>query len=188
MSEKLQQHSPEHHQQTEAAHSREKAQVEKLKEKAAHAEHAPKDNLESIKQSIESTAISGKEYSIAEKEKPSHHGPHFVTRKLKNDAYKRLLKKTSTHLSKPEKTFSKVIHRPIVEKTSEIAGKTVARPSGILFGGIAAFIATVFLLIVSKRAGFTYNYLFFFLVFIGGYFAGLFVELIYRLIKKPARR
>jgi hypothetical protein len=179
--------TPEQQHNHEADRSQERSHAEKLKENAAKAEHAPKDNIEAIQKSIESTAISGKELSIGEKEKPVSSSPLFVTRKLKNDAYKRLMKKTQSHLSKSERSFSKVIHRPAVEKTSEIASKTIARPSGILFGGIAAFVATVFLLIVSKRAGFTYNYLFFFLVFVGGYFVGLIAELLYRLVKHPER-
>jgi hypothetical protein len=185
MTEKL--HAPEHQPSHEADRSHERSHAEKLKEKAAKAEHAPKDNLEAIQKSIEATAISGKELSIGEKEKATSSSPLFITRKLKNDAYKRLIRKTQSHLSAPERSFSKVIHRPVVEKTSDIAGKTVARPSGILFGSMAAFVASLFLVIISKRAGFTYNYLFFFLVFVGGYFLGLLAELFYRLLKRPQK-
>lgn len=187
MNEKLQHHSPEQHHNHEVDRSQERAKAEKLQDKATKAEHAPKDNLESIKQSIEATAISGKEYSIGEKEKTTSQSPLFVTKRLKNDAYKKLIKKTQSHLTKPERNFSTFIHRPSIEKASDVASKTIARPSGILFGGIAAFVASVFLLVISKRAGFTYNYLFFFLVFVGGYFSGLLIELVYRLIRKPTR-
>ena len=187
MKEKLQHHSPEQHRSQERETSQERTKAEKLREKATKAEHTPKDNIESIQRSIEATAISGKEYSIGEKEKATPHTPLFVTKRLKNDAYKKLIKKTQSHLSKPERNFSKFIHRPAIERVSEAASKTVARPSGILFGGLAAFLASLFLLIISKRAGFTYNYLFFFIVFVGGYFSGLLIEAVYRLVRKPPR-
>jgi len=58
-------------------------------------------------------------------------------------------------MSLPEKQFSKFIHRPIVEKASEVAGKTVARPSGIAGAAIASFIGLLMVYGVAKYAGFT---------------------------------
>ncbi len=43
-----------------------------------------------------------------------------------------------SQMSKPEQSFSRFIHTPVVEKTSEVLGKTVARPSGIAGAAIAA--------------------------------------------------
>lgn len=185
MSEKLHQASAEHNRSPENHNSKqEKEHLKELNEKAKSAEHKPKDSIESIKKSIESTAISGKEVSVSElaKKPDSARG---VTKELKYDAYKRLLRKTRAHLSAPEKTLSNIIHKPAVEKTSELAAQTVARPAGILFGGIGAFIGTVFVLYISKRNGFSYNYLMFLLMFVGGYIVGTIAEFTYRLVKKP---
>ena len=105
------------------------------------------------------------------------------TKHLKKDAYKRVIKKTQNNLSKTEKTFSKAIHNPVIEKVSDVSAKTVARPSGILFGSIGAFVASLVIYFISKRSGFEYNYLLFVMVFVGGYFIGLIAELFYKLIK-----
>lgn len=190
MSEQLpQHHSPEHHHDNpERERSQEKAHLKELQEKAEHAENIPKDAIESIKKSIESSAVSGKEYGVGEKADKAPSQSLAVTKSLKKTAYKRTLKKVRTQLSAPEKALSTAIHNPTVDKVSEVAGKTVARPSGILFGGIGAFAGSLFLLIISKRSGFTYNYLAFVLIFVAGYFVGLIVELFYRALRGKSYR
>lgn len=182
MSEKLHHPSPEHHSTGEHQEKAEQKHLKKLQEKAANSQETSKDTLADIKKSIESNAVSGKEYSVGERETKQTH-THGVTKHLKKDAYKRVLKKTQNQLSSPEKTFSKTIHNPVVEKLSDAGAKTIARPSGILFGGIGAFIGSIVIFFISKRSGFTYNYLLFILIFVGGYFIGLVVELFYRAVK-----
>lgn len=95
---------------------------------------------------------------------------------------KKFLEKTQKQLSTTDRAFSKIIHRPAIEKASDIGSKTVARPSGILFGGVGAFIGSLVVFIISKRSGFTYNYILFVLIFICGYMMGLLIELVYRLL------
>lgn len=187
MNEKLHHPTPEHHRSAEHHADHERKHLKELQEKAEKTTEASSDSIESIKRSIESTALSGKEYSVGEKETKQSH-TFGVTKHLKKDAYKRVLKKTQTHLSTPERTFSKAIHNPAVDKVSDVASKTVARPSGILFGGIGAFIGSLVVFYISKRSGFAYNYLLFLLIFIGGYLLGLIVELFYRLLKPAKQR
>ncbi len=76
------------------------------------------------------------------------------------------------------------MHLPAIEAASEVGAKTVARPIGLLAGGLCAFFGSVLLLWAAKHYGFRYNYLFFFLVFIGGYFLGLLVEATIKLLGK----
>lgn len=185
MGEKLQSHE-QHHQPEQHASSQERKHLEELHEKGRKAEHEPKDAIESIKKSIEQTAISGKEYASKGQEHKNHH-QYGITKQLKADTYKRTLRKAQAHLSRSERSFSKIIHRPVIERTSDIAAKTVARPSGILFGGICAFLGTLFVLLISKRSGFSYNYLLFALMFISGYVIGLILELIFRVLRKSSR-
>ncbi len=189
MSEKLHQHSPEqvkspesHHENLANKHHKERH------EKPSHTQEISKDSIDSIKHSIEQTALSSKDYHIAEKEDKKA-PTHTATRHLKKDAYRRLIKKTQKQLNTPERVFSKIIHQPAVDKISEVGAKTIARPNGILFGGISAFIGSLFFYFVSKKSGFSYNYLTFILIFVGGYFIGLLFELAYKLLQKnkPAK-
>lgn len=182
MSEKLHQQTPEHHKPVEHHEKLEQKHLKELQEKANNTKEVSKDSIEAIKHSIESTAISGKEYNINEKE-VKQTPTYSITKHVKKDAYKRVLQKTQKQLTPTERIFSKTIHNSIVEKTSDISAKTIARPSGILFGGIGAFIGSLTIFFISKYSGFTYNYLLFLLIFIGSYFIGLIVELIYKTFK-----
>ena len=57
-------------------------------------------------------------------------------------------------MSAPSRTFSKVIHNPVIEKTSEVVGSTVARPNALLAGSTVAFITVAVLYIVAKQYGY----------------------------------
>ena len=57
-----------------------------------------------------------------------------------------------SELSPASRTFSKVIHNPAVEKTSEVIGSTVARPNLIIAGALGA-IASVIVYFISRRYG-----------------------------------
>lgn len=185
MSEKLNLHSPEGSTKHETEHSNSEHEKQLLKEhheKAKKSHEVSKDTIESIKHSIENEAIDKSHYQVGEKETKQTHD-YTASKHLKKQAYKQTLKQVQKNLSKPEKTFSKVIHNKTIEKVSDVGSKTVARPSGLLFGGIFAFISSLLVLLISKHSGFTYNYLLFVLVFVGGYFLGLIFELFYRFLK-----
>lgn len=69
-------------------------------------------------------------------------------------AFETIMHHARQNMSKPERTFSKVIHQPLVEKTSEALGKTVARPSGVIGATVAAFIGLLSIYSIAKFAGF----------------------------------
>lgn len=185
MSEKLPVTTPERSETRESRDKHtERENLKKLQERAENASETSKDELTAIKQSIEKAAISGKEYAVTEREhRPAQHS-YGSTKELKQQAYKRTIKKAQSRLRGTEKRFSKIIHNASVEKASEAAAKTVARPSGFLFGSVSAFICSVIVLYISKRSGFTYNYLLFVVVFAAGYCLGLIAELTSRLFRK----
>lgn len=169
-------------------------QRNKLQKKAekdassAKNEHAEK--LDEIRSKIE-TEAKGKHEKI---ENPTSKLDKDLTKKdddqrilvnneLKDISYRRTIKKTQAKLSATSRTFSKVVHQPVVEKVSEIGSKTIARPSGILFGGIFSFIGSSFFLWTARHYGYRYNFLLFMLFFIGGFFLGLAIELTVRILR-----
>ena len=182
MSEKLHNQSQEHIKSHEAHSSdHEKKHLKDLHEKATNAHEISQDSIDAIKDSIDRTALKSEDYQLTEKETKQPHSV-TITKHIKHDAYKKVLRKTQKQLSTTDRAFSKIIHRPAIEKASDIGSKTVARPSGILFGGVGAFIGSLVVFIISKRSGFTYNYILFVLIFICGYMMGLLIELVYRLL------
>lgn len=165
------------------------------KEKLAHnpeagkdAEPKAKDSIESIRSSIEKEAAKTadrKHEQQADTDKDEGPGRIVIDREVKGKAYKKELHRVQSRLPKSQRSFSKFIHSPVMEAASEIGGKTVARPSGLLGGGIAAFVGTLALVLISRHYGFSYNFFVFILLLIGGFFVGLMAELVIRALAKP---
>lgn len=167
---------------------------EKAEKDASSARHEHAEKLDEIRSKIEAEAKGKQERS----ERPAKNHDKDRTKKdddqhilingeLKNMAYKRTMKRVQKRLPAPARAFSKVVHNPAVEAVSEVAGKTVARPSGILVGGIFAFIGSSIFLWITKHYGYEYNYLLFALFFVGGFFIGLTVELGLRVANRRSR-
>jgi hypothetical protein len=185
MSERLS-HLPERDQGPDPELEKQKQEtLRELHEKAKQAEHEYVKNVEHIRSQAEREAASA-EKTKAElvPEKTDNDQPLHVNYELKNMAYKRTLKRTRSRLPAPVRPFSRLIHQPVIETMSEFGAKTVARPSGILAGGIAAFLGSSLVLWISRHYGYEYNFLLFALLFVGGFFVGLIIEMLFRLIKR----
>jgi len=126
---------------------------------------------------VEQQARSGKETPIqtAEKPKTQTYGTYSA---LKQHSYVRSLQLVRNKLSGPERALSKIAHNKTIDPVSEVMGKTIARPSGILGGGIAALAGSLFLLYMAKHYGFQYNFFVFFILFTVGFMIGSLVELL----------
>lgn len=134
-------------------------------------------SVETLSEAAKEKAVSGQEYSAGEAPKDSSQNLYAAHGSLKAETYRRTMRHVRHDLRPVDRTFSKIIHNPKVEAISAVAGKTVARPSGILGGGIAALVGSTFLLIIARYYGFTYNYTVFLLLLLGGFVAGILVEL-----------
>lgn len=102
--------------------------------------------------------------------------PQLVDKAVKMFRMRRNLSYVQNQLKPAEKSFSRIIHQPLVRRVSETAGKTATRPSGMLGGGLFAFIGSSLYLYLAHHIGFTYNYLVFLLFFGGGFMGGVALE------------
>jgi len=176
---------PEQEKSQEQHHNKAE-QHEKLKdsvEAGQKAKHEAKDNLEAIRSSIDKEATETahtekKQETDAQQDKGP--GTVIIDRTLKNKAYKKELHRVQAHLPKAQRSFSKFIHASPIEAVSQVSGKTVARPSGLLGGGIVALIGSGGLVFMSRHYGFTYNFFVFFAFLVAGFLIGLIAELIVR--------
>lgn len=131
-----------------------RAEIEKSLERGA--ENAPEQDVEKLQDDAEKAAEvktkqkSDKEVAPLEKRRDTP-----AQRKAKAKAsYKKTMKETQAQMKPAERSFSKVIHAPAVEKTSEVVGSTVARPNAILSGSAMAFVFTLVLYLVAKYYGY----------------------------------
>lgn len=146
------------------------------------AESDPAQLLAEARDSVAETAASAEQNPLQrlETEQAASAAPAatLVTRDLKKQALKRELKAVRRQLPAPARAFSRLIHQPAVRLASEAAGRTVARPSGLLGGGAMAFLGTALYLAFTKYYGMPYNYSVWLLLLAGGFALGLVLELV----------
>jgi len=168
----------EHENLVDSAHEHKLRKSHELAaEKASHEQQKNIEKLESIRRSIEEKAETSEatEHKLETPEEKQH---HFVGASVKEHNLQRSLTSIRRSLSGPEKQFSKVIHNPAVDQISEIGGKTIARPSGLLFAGIFALIANISVIVICRYFGYEYNYFIGIAAFVIGFVVGLIVELL----------
>ena len=104
--------------------------------------------------------------------------PTFVNADLKKVTLQREIQAIRRKLPATQRALSRVVHQPVVRAISEVTGKTASRPSGLLGGGLVAFLGSAVYLYMTKHVGFSYNYFVFLLLFVGGFGIGLALELV----------
>lgn len=166
-----------HNHERSTQHERELSNSEK--------EHGNEQHTEQIKNTIDQHAKTTEELSV-KNEHVEKHNDHSTGnyKQVREVGYKRTMTRTRKKLSAPSRTFSKVVHNPLVDKASEFTGKTVARPSSVFSGAVFAFIGTSALFWITKHYGYEYNYLFAIMMFIVGAFVGLTLEFIVKSFRR----
>lgn len=142
-----------------------------------------REEIERLAQKIEREAKSG-----AEIRSETHQGPDTT----QYDAYgskrpsgaSQTLRRAQKQLKPAERQFSRVVHNQKVEAISDAAGGTIARPSGLLVGGIFSFATSIVVLIACNYLGYEYNYAIGLASFVGGFMLGLLFETIYKILKR----
>ncbi len=142
-----------------------------------------KPSIEQLTRSVETHARSREEYRQSlEKPKDDHH-PVFASKQLKDLAYTRTLVRVRKQLSPVSRLLSKAIHSPVIDRPSEIVGNSVARPSAMLGGGIAALVGTTGVSWIVNHYGYEYNYLAIIVLFLAGATVGVIIEALVKAVK-----
>lgn len=151
----------------------ERSAAEKLEERA---ERAVKQQHEGIDEAHRKALEQAEASQTTETEKPpAPETPRQITKDDRADSYRKTMKKMQSELSPASRTFSKVIHNPAVEKTSEVIGSTVARPNLIIAGALGA-IASVIVYFIARRYGYVLSGSETIILFICGWVVGAIVE------------
>jgi len=102
-----------------------------------------------------------------------------VSKKERETSYKHHMKQLQSELTPSQRVFSKFIHNPVVEKTSEVIGSTIARPNAILSGAMLAFFLVLAVYLISKFYGYTLSGF----ETIGAFIAGWILGILYDFFK-----
>ncbi len=182
-------HGHENHAERAEGHAEQQEKLKQLIEKAAETNEKSPHEVERLTHDAKEKAISGKERPVGDLGKESgKHSTLVIDKTVKNQAYKKTLKHVQRQLPRSQRTFSKFIHQDTIEKISEVSGKTIARPSGLLGSGVFAFLGTTVVVWVSRHYGFRYNFFTFVVFVLFGFMVGLCAEFILNSGKKLLRR
>ena len=143
-------------------------EVEKAYEKAgeAYEQAAEKAGIENGEQAAEKAKVEALKEAVsverggAEKARkqpassPAQRRHGVVSKKEREASYKQHLKQIRSEMPASQRAFSSLIHNPAVEKVSEVAGATVARPNSILAGALVAFFAVLAVYLIAKHYGY----------------------------------
>jgi hypothetical protein len=140
----------ESHERSQEHGERAKQSPERYNEKEAH-QAAENARHEAIKEAILSKE-QGREKRTHQADR--HNSSHVIVREDRDASFDQTMEHMRRDLPRSLRPFSKFIHSPGVERTSEVLGKTIFRPNAILAGGVTAFVAVLALYFYAKYAGF----------------------------------
>lgn len=141
----------------EAIHHEQSKEIERAHEnlEARSAEKSKAEALENARHEVEQ--IKHETESKAPEKTAERHveRPAVSRRDSQKAAFDHIMTTAQSQMSAQSRAFSKVIHNPGVEKTSEALGSTVARPNAILSGAVFAFVLTLGVYLVARYYGYT---------------------------------
>ena len=154
-------------------------------ERLSNPETAENLDVESGEKQAEKARVEALESAVsvekggAEKDrKPASAAPRrrgTISKKAKQESFKKHMQQVQAELPPVQRAFSKVIHNPVIEKTSEVVGATVARPNAILAGSIVAFFAVLAVYLIAR----TYGYVLSGFETIGAFIVGWIIGVLY---------
>lgn len=144
---------------------------EHLKEHESAEKQESKARAEALENAVSVERGGAEKYHNPATDAPRRRGA--ISKKEKNVAYKKHVAQIQAEMKPSQRAFSKVLHNPVVEKTSEALGDTVARPNAILAGSIAAFVLVLIVFLVANHFGYALSGFETIAAFVAGWILGL---------------
>lgn len=162
-----------------AAGERSAELLKNLEKAERYDDHESKHSAEKARVEAQSEALFSKEYSTESKQGTIDSAPPMpASKKQREQAYKQTMQHIQSEMNPVERGFSKVIHNPIVERVSDIAGSTIARPNSILMGSVFAFVGVLAVYLYAKHTGFALTGFETIAAFVGGWLLGILIDFV----------
>jgi hypothetical protein len=165
-----------------------KAELSHKKSELEHKGHEAEKVLKAEKEKLKLKPEADKDKQSHEKHKPHEleaKKPESYTAAEKKAVYKKEIKKVQAQLPKRSRTFSKFVHNPVVEKVSDVASKTVMRPSLLIGGSVVGLTLGLIVYIGARYYGYVIPNMTFILFLVVGAVVGMLVEFIYHRFNRP---
>jgi hypothetical protein len=125
----------------------------------AAGERSPERGVEGARHEVEQATRIEREAQpneeIERQPSPAERRKDGPINKVQRDAsFKTTMNEVQAQLSTPSRTFSKVIHNKAIERASDAAASTIARPNAMLSGAVFAFVLTLTVYLVAKNLGY----------------------------------
>lgn len=131
------------------------AELDRTREKGVESPEHKAERVESARR--DAKEIISKEAGKETRHATDSTGPRAVRNVAKSEkalAYKQTMQQIRAEMSAPARTFSKVIHNPFIERSSEVIGGTLARPNAILAGSTTALVLVILTYIIARTFGY----------------------------------
>jgi hypothetical protein len=115
---------------------------------------AEKAKIEALKEAVSVESGSAEKSGNRPKEGSAPRRRGTISKKDRTASFKKHMANVQAEMPAPQRAFSKLIHNPVVEKSSEFIGSTIARPNAILSGAIVAFVLVLAVYLISKNLGY----------------------------------
>jgi hypothetical protein len=150
--------SPEHKHDAEALREVGNEQRERL-EKLRDQGEKQHDSLETARHEVEKVNVEReknkaelRERTISSPAERRNNGP--IGRAERDASFSATMQEVQAHMTPASRTFSKIIHNKTVERISDTAASTLARPNAILSGAVFAFVLTLSVYLIAKNFGY----------------------------------
>lgn len=177
-------HSSGEHKTTEVGHEAARRSKELTEDTT---EISPTENKERVAEAHREALEAAKETEQLETQKENHITDEFeppASSKKREQSFRQTMAHIQKEMPKGQQVFSKIIHRPIIEKTSDVVGSTIARPDSIITGSLCAFLAVLALYLVARHNGFSLSGFETIGAFILGWIIGVLFDLARAIFKK----
>lgn len=141
------------------------------------------DSLEDARHEVEKINAEHEKKSVTLERTPAspaerrNNGP--IGHKELDASFSATMQEVQAHMTPASRTFSKAIHNKTVERVSDAAASTLARPNAILSGAVFAFILTLGVYLVAKNFGYPLSGF----ETIGAFILGWVIGLVYDFLK-----
>jgi len=160
-------------------------QHEAMQRQLEAAEHAHKERRSETDALHEAKQLAAEQqrHETAKTVSPAEKRRGPISKKQLEGSFESQMSQVQAHMSSSSRVFSKIIHNKPIEKVSEFAGSTIARPNALLSGSVFAFISITILYFAAKHYGYALTGFETIAAFIIGWLIGIAYDYITSLVR-----